>query len=912
MSSESTPDQPDPSEHDETASARSERKRREDAEDLEALCRERPELADRFKLLFEELSPEQAEEVLDAAAREAAAGGGPELSERLGALLARLQRHSDSATRYQVLEELARGGMGTILRVRQEELDRDLAMKVMLGEESVTSANPRILSRFLDEAMVTGKLDHPGVVPVHELGIDADDRVFFTMKLVKGRDLEEVFTCVRDGEEGWTETRVVGVLQKACEALAYAHQKGVIHRDLKPANIMVGSFGEVYVMDWGLAKVLEPVDGEPDREEEDGELARALRTIRREEANEVPDSPLMTRDGDVVGTPAYMPPEQAQGRPELLGPHSDIYSMGAILYHLLAGRRPYVPAGGSTRSHLILSALLAGPPQPLHVANPRVPAELAAICERAMAREPAERYASMLDLAGDLRAYLEGRVVRAYETGALAEFKKWFLRNRALAGSLAAALLILVAGSIGYALQQAAARQEIERQKDLADSNYAEAEAVADFLGDLFKSSDPRVEEQDTVTAEDLLDRGAASIPASLEAKPLARAKLMRLMGASYVSLGLDEKAEPLLDQAYDELRTLLGPDDPETVGALSYLGSLYTDQARFEEAESAIVEVLRYQEDRYGPDHRETLTSLNNLASLYHQMGRLDEAESMASRAVEGFRETVGEEDPSTLASMQTLALVYWAQRRLDLAEEIYRKVRPISGRVLGADHLDTLTCMGNLAAVYQAKGLVGEAEDLYTRVLEGRRRRLEADHSSVLSTLESLAQLTAAAGRLKDATELFLEALESSGRVRGEEHPETLRILGNLAGVYFQRLRFEDAKECYRDVLAGFEVSFGEGHRDTARIALNLATVLKMNGELEESELLIVDVYDRALSEYGSDDPLTLSATGALTDLYYVQGRLEDAEPLARTLLEHFEEGTPSHRLARIVLAKLEAQDD
>ena len=909
MSSESTPDQPDPSELDETASARSERKRREDAEDLEALCRERPELADRFKLLFEELSPEQAEEVLDAAAREATAGGGPELPERLGALLARLQRHSDSASRYQVLEELARGGMGTILRVRQEELDRDLAMKVMLGEESVTSANPRVLSRFLDEAMVTGKLDHPGVVPVHELGIDADDRVFFTMKLVKGRDLEEVFACVRDGEEGWTETRVVGVLQKACEALAYAHQKGVIHRDLKPANIMVGDFGEVYVMDWGLAKVLEPVDGEPSREEEDGELARALRTIRRAEANEVPDSPLMTRDGDVVGTPAYMPPEQAQGRPELLGPHSDIYSMGAILYHLLAGRRPYVPARGSSRSALILSALLAGPPQPLHVATPRVPAELAAICERAMAREPSERYESMLDLASDLRAYLEGRVVRAFEAGALAEFKKWFLRNRFLAGSLAAALLILVVGSIGYALQQAAARKEIEEQKGRADSNYAEAAAVADFLGDLFKSSDPSLEEEDAVTAEDLLDRGAASIPTSLAATPLARAKLMRIMGASYISLGLHEKAEPLLDQAYAELRTLLGPDDPETMGVLSYLGSLYTDQARFEDAERAIVEVLRFQQEHLAPNDRETLTSLNNLGDLYCRMGRFKDAERNISSALEGMRETLGEEDRSTLASWQALGLMYLADGRLDLAEEAFSGVRSISERVLGANDLDTLSCLGNLAAVYRAQERFDDAAELYLRVLQGRRERLHPDHPAVLNALWNLAEVRISQGRLEDAEPLLLEALEGSDR-RG--HSDRLQIRSGLARLYYRMGRVDEAVALYREVLEELETSLGEDHPDTLATASNLGTILKGTGELEEAELLIEWVFERRNALFGPEDPRTLAVTGALTDLYYLQGRLEDAEPLARLLLEHFEEGTPSHQLATIVLTELEAQDD
>ena len=367
--------------------------------------------------------------------------------------LDRLADRSGDKPRYRVKGEVARGGMGMVLRVWDQDLRRHLAMKVML-ERGGLRPDPdeqqdasRSLSRFLEEAQVTGQLDHPGIVPVHELGLDASGRVFFTMKFVKGRDLRAVFDLTRRGEAGWNRTRVLGVVLKVCEAMAYAHEKGVIHRDLKPGNVMVGRFGAVYVMDWGLARVL----GEDDRKDiriQEPMLTSEVRSDRRDQAASAPDSELVTMDGDVVGTPAYMSPEQAAGRPAELTPSTDVYSVGALLYHLLSGQRPYIPPGAAVNNYAIWVRIQEGPPRPLHEIAPDVPPELTSICEKAMAREVADRYPGMQELAEDLRAYLEGHVVRAYETGAWAEARKWVRRNRRFAAALVAAIVLLVAGLV--------------------------------------------------------------------------------------------------------------------------------------------------------------------------------------------------------------------------------------------------------------------------------------------------------------------------------------------------------------------------------------------------------------------------------------------------------------------------------
>jgi len=370
------------------------------------------------------------------------------------AVLQRIAERPGMNKRYRLEGQLAEGGMGVILRVWDEDLRRPLAMKVVLDDDTppatpsapAHTARSQRVGRFLEEALVTAQLDHPGIVPVHELGLDAEGRLYFVMKLVKGEDLKAVFARVHAGEAGWTVTRVLGMLLRACEAMAYAHSKRVIHRDLKPANVMVGRYGEVYIMDWGLARVLDRPDGKDIRVRAPAAAQTlSLRSGRHEPGTETGDSPLITMDGDIVGTPQYMPPEQARGDVERLGPTADVYSLGAMLYHLVSGWMPYVVPGAYASPHAILGRVQAGPPRPLHEIAPQAPAELVAICERAMAREPQDRYADMTAFADDLRAYLERRVVTAYETGAVAELRKWVGRNRALAASLAAVLLLALA-----------------------------------------------------------------------------------------------------------------------------------------------------------------------------------------------------------------------------------------------------------------------------------------------------------------------------------------------------------------------------------------------------------------------------------------------------------------------------------
>jgi formylglycine-generating enzyme required for sulfatase activity len=295
--------------------------------------------------------------------------------------------------RYRDLGVIASGGFGEVRRVHDAELERAVAMKLLRGD---LAGSARIQARFLAEARLTAGLDHPGIVAVHDWGRLADGRLWFTMREVRGRTFREVIAEVHAAEAGgalggaseWTFRRLVDAFARVCQAVAYAHRRGIVHRDLKPDNVMVGELGEVLVMDWGLGRRIAGDD-----EEETGALSSEL-------------DARLTQHGDVIGTPAYMPPEQARGARELHGFPSDVYSLGAILYHLLAGGPPY--QGSSARQ--VLHQVLAAPPVPvLEAASGRsIPPELAAICDRALRWQISERHADAEALSREVVAWLDG------------------------------------------------------------------------------------------------------------------------------------------------------------------------------------------------------------------------------------------------------------------------------------------------------------------------------------------------------------------------------------------------------------------------------------------------------------------------------------------------------------------------
>jgi len=653
---------------------------------------------------------------------------------------------TSAGTRFRILRPYAKGGLGAVSVAQDDELNREVALKE-IQERFSDDDNSR--SRFVLEAEVTGGLEHPGIVPVYGLGQYADGRPFYAMRFIRGDSLQEAADSFHRAEQPNESERslelrkLLGRFVDVCQAIEYAHSRGVLHRDLKPGNIMLGKYGETLVVDWGLAKL---------KGRDDAKVEGEATLTPRSGSGSTP-----TQMGSAIGTPAYMPPEQAAGRLDELGPASDVYSLGGTLYFLLTGRKPIE---GETIGEVLKQAQTGGfaPPRTIKQDIPRA---LESVCLRAMATRPEARYASPQALADDIERFLADEPTAAHSEPLVVRTRRWMRKHPKSVAALAATLSVGLASTILIAAVVSAKNQELaaantdldlantqltQKNIELEEANEAErlakeeaetrrqeSEAVLQFFQDRVLAA-ARPEDQEgglgiNATIRAAVDAAEPQIEDSFADQPLVEASIREALGSTYRYLGEAQLAIQQHDHARQIRRSRLGSGHRDTLLSMNNLALAYQDAGRPDKALPIHEETLSLMKQNFGPDHPDTLISMNNVAEAYRHAGRLDEAMSIQESTLKLRKEKLGPDHPHTLSSMNNLAQVHEDAGRMDTALPIYEETLKLITQKLGAEHFDTLAVMGNLAMAYLKAKQPKKALPLFDQFIATRRRLAEAD---------------------------------------------------------------------------------------------------------------------------------------------------------------------------------------
>jgi serine/threonine protein kinase len=748
---------------------------------------------------------------------------------------------------YRIIGLLGEGGMGRVYEAEQPTPRRRVALKVIHASRSL---DPHTLLMFEREIETLARLKHPNIAAIFESGRTEDGQHYFAMELVRGRLLHEAVIGPVTGRADLE--RRLDLFRACCDAVQYAHQRGVIHRDLKPSNIVVteeSGRATVKVFDFGLARL----------------------------AGSDVTATITTRKDQIQGTLAYMSPEQAQGRPDDVDVRSDVYSLGMILYEMLSGRRAYVLEDRSIAE--ALKTISDGRPRPLADGWPRgvkLDPDLETIVGKTLEKEPDRRYQSAAALSEDLARHLAGQPILARPPSTVYHLRKAMARNRIAFGLAAALAVSLVAGVawLGVLYARAGrARLEAERQARIA-------QAVNAFLNDdLLASADPSRTPDPNVTVRSVLATAAKKIEGGFAGEPLVSAAVRRTLGRTFAGIGVLDEAEKHLKAAYEIYSAQGGPQSADALRTQVDLAGVAYGAGRPEEAEALLRKASDGLRRTLGPDAADTVNALSQLCGAVYDQGKLDESEAFCREAFEAGRRGPGETADETLGAMNNLAMIDTDRGKFDEAEAFYKRLLEVQGAKYGKDSPYFMQTLGNLGQLYVAQDRLEEAEKVAGETLERERRVLGNEHNETLTAINNLAIIERRLKHYDKAEPLYKEAYETSRRTLGDQSVSTLLPLTNLARFYSATGRCADQRTFIDSAVAQVRQHAPPDSPLVATAWRVDAECRMARGDLAGAEAPLIESEERLAKLFPGDQHRLGELRAEIADLYTRLGRKAEA---------------------------------
>jgi eukaryotic-like serine/threonine-protein kinase len=770
------------------------------------------------------------ERAVGQAMREVAAGTTAPLTQRLGP--------------YRVIAEIGQGGMGTVYLAERADgtFDQQVAIKVVRG-----LLDQDRVRRFRAERQILASLQHPNIARLIDGGTTDEGWPYLVMEYVDGVPIDTYVTTA-----GLSLDARLRLFLIVCDAVGHAHRHLVVHRDIKPSNILVARDGTPRLLDFGIAKLLD----------EDETAAAAARTLT----------------GMRMLTPDYASPEQVRGEPVTTA--TDVYALGVLLFELLTGQRPH-RFKTLTAQEIERVVCDTDAPRPSTLAT-GLPEDLDIIVGAALHKERARRYPSVEALEGDLRRYLDGRPVQARPATWRYRARRFTARHRWGVATAALFVALLVAFSVTVTIQAA----RIARERDLAQQQRDAAEQVSSFLVGLFEVSDPSESRGATVTARELLERGAEQVERGLASQPTVQSRLMDTIGRVYRQLGLFPEAEDLLTKALAAREAAAtGPSD-DVADSLEEMGNLLRERGQHQQALTMYERSLAMRRQLHAEPHLAIAASLDYIGLALQSEGRFAEAESQLRAGLAMRRALLPAGDQMIGRSLNNLGLLLRVARIAD-AEPVLKEALDIRRAAFPSAHPLLSNSLMQYGQLLDQLGRYDEAEPHMREALAMRISIYGPDHFIVGTSYNNLASLLHNMGAYDRAEEMYRAALAIGDKVFGRSHPESAVTLNNLASLLEDKGDPAAAVPMFREALAIRRHALGETHAAVGRGMNNLARALAATGQYAEAGTLAERALAIRRGAFGADHVEVAGSLGLLARVRSQTGRLDEAVALSADAL-------------------------